>query len=168
MSRYTELFEYLRTCPTLAELWSVGASEEIGVNEILPQGTSSAVRYEDFIDSTGAYQCEMIPYPSVYEDYQINCYRAYDAYDASSPADNINVMSLDDVQAVCDWISAQNERGNLPKLSGKTVVSVECSPFIPQIRYINAAKNLAAYFITLRVRYVNPTARKAVEYALKT
>lgn len=162
MSRYAELFEFMRQCPTLSQLWSIGATENVDTAVILPQGASPAVQYQEQIDVLGNYEANIIPYPSVYEDYQINCFKFYDVKDDSEPKVNINVISLDEVQEVCDWVAEQNEIGNLPKITGRKVISIECNPFVPQIRYTNEQENIIAYFITVRVRYVNTIKRKSV------
>ena len=154
----------MRQCPKLADLWSIAATEKQGVRVILPQGASQAFQYQEGFDTTGNYLCEIIPHPSIYEDYQINCYQVYDAKDNSAPQDNINVLSIDEVQAICDWVTEQNELRNLPNISGKQVVSIECNPGVPQIRYVNAQENLVAYFITVRIRYVSTVKRKTIEY----
>ena len=164
MSKISEIFDYLRTCPQLADLWSIGASEDIGVKVILPQGASQKVKYEDFIDTMGTYNCDIVPYASVYEDYQINCYQHLDTNDSSAPQYNVNVLNFDEVQSICDWIGEQNDNNNLPELTGKKVIAVECNPFIPQIRFVDSERNIIGYFITVRIRYVNTAQRKSVEY----
>lgn len=162
MSFYSGLYEFLKKCPSLANLWSIGATEEIGVNVILPQGASPAAQYEERRDIYGNYECEIIPYESLYRDFQINCYRIYDSADSSAPAQNINVLTLDEVQGICDWIAAQNEKEILPEIEGERVIAVECNPVVPQIRYVNKLENTIAYFITVRVRYVNRAERRTV------
>lgn len=162
MSRFTEIFNYLRTCPKLAESWGIGGTEEKGVNVIFPQGTSPVYQYVESTDITGDYNCDIVPHLSVYEDYQVNCYQAYDASDNTAPQVNLNILSYDEVVEVCEWIAEQNENGNLPAITGKQVVSIECNPFIPQIRGINQQRNLICYFITVRIRYVNTAKRKLV------
>lgn len=164
MSKYTDLFGWLRTCPALSDLWSIGATEDVGVRVILPQGASEAVQYREYIDDLGGYECDIVPYPSVYEDYQINCYQYYDAADSAEPRYNVNVLSLDEVQGICDWVAEQDEAGNLPEIEGLQVVSVECNPRVPQIRYINVEENTVGYFITLRLRYVNRAKGRSVYY----
>ena len=163
MSKYAKIFEYFRQCPELADLWSIAATEDIGKRVILPQGASPAVQYQEFFDNTGGYNCEIVPYPSVYEDFQINCYEWYDVKDGSSPAKNENVLSLEAVQSICDWVKAQNDAKNFPNINEK-IVSIECNPFVPQIRYVNPEENTVGYFITVRLRYVNRAQRKTVEY----
>lgn len=171
MSKYSDIFAYLRQCPRLSDLWSIAGSEEMGNTVILPQGASDFVQYLESEDVGAWYECEITPYLSVYEDYQINCFRYYDAADDTQPSANINVMTLDEVQEICDWVQAQNDADNFPVITGRDgkplkVISVECNPPMPQIRYVDSTKNLIAYFITFRVRYVNPREKKVVEYAL--
>lgn len=164
MSKYAKIFEYFRQCPELADLWSIAATEDIGKRVILPQGASPAVQYQEFIDNLGGYNCEIVPYPSVYEDFQINCYEWYDVRDGSAPIRNENVLSLEAVQSICDWVKEQNDAKNFPEI-GERIVSIECNPFVPQIRYVNPEENTVGYFITVRLRYVNRAQRKTVEYA---
>lgn len=163
MSKYAKIFEYFRQCPELADLWSVAATEDIGVRVILPQGASPTHQYQEFIDANGGFNCEIVPYPSVYEDFQINCYEWYDVKDGSAPAGNVNVLSLEAVQSICDWVKEQNDNNHFPDIAEK-VVSIECNPFVPQIRYVTPEENTVCYFITVRLRYVNRAQRKTVEY----
>lgn len=163
MSKYASLFEYFRQCHELAELWSIAATEDIGVRVILPQGASPTHRYEETTDVNGEYHCDIIPYPSVYEDFQINCYEWYDVKDNSAPIQNTNVLSLEEVQKICDWVKEQNDVNNFPKIN-ENVVSIECEPFVPQIRYVNPEENTVGYFITIRIRYVNREQRKHITY----
>lgn len=164
MSRISEIFDFMRTCPQLVDLFSIAATEDIGNRVILPQGSSPVYQIQENLDVIGNYEGNIIPYPSVYEDFQINCYAPYDAMDSSSPERNINVLTYDEVQSVCEWIEEQDANGNLPRLSGEQVIQIECLPFVPQIRYVNTEENTIAYFITLRVRYVNRRQRRYVEY----
>ena len=104
-----------------------------------------------------------MPYPSVYEDFQINCYEWYDVNDDSAPTRNENVLTLEQVTSICEWIKSQNDAGMFPDI-GEKIVSIECNPFVPQIRYVNPEENTVGYFITVRLRYVNRAQRKTVEY----
>ncbi len=163
MSKYTKIFEYFRQCPKLANLWSIAATEDIGKRVILPQGASPTVQYQEYIDNLGGYNCEVVPYPSIYEDFQITCYEWYDVKDGSAPEHNENVLSLEAVQSICDWVKDQNDKNHFPDI-GEKMVSIECNPFVPQIRYVNPEENTVGYFITVRLRYVNRAQRKTVEY----
>lgn len=163
MDRYAKLFSYFRQCPALSGLWSVAAVEDLGVKVILPSGGSSAMQYNDRIDITGTYVCDIIPYPSLYEDYQINCYMWYDENDNNPPAKNDNVLTLEEVQSICDWIQEQNRLRNFPQI-GEQIVAVECVPSMPLIRYVNAPENTVGYYITVRIRYVNRAEVDYIEY----
>ena len=161
MDKIANLFDYFRQCPKLSDLWSIAATENIGVRVILPQGASPARQYRESIDSIGEYNCDIIPYPSVYEDFQINCYEWYDENDSNPPQHNENVLSYDEVKAICDWISEQDAARNFPDI-GENIVSIECNPFVPQIRYVNQVENTVGYFITVRIRYVNRAKGRSV------
>ena len=163
MGKYANLFNYFRQCPQLADLWSIAANEQQGVSVILPQGASPARRYDESVDVDGNYICEIKPYLSLYEDFQINCYKSYDVNDDSQPSLNLNVLTLEDVQAVCDWIEAQDAAKNFPDI-GEKVFAIECLPRVPQIRYADANENVMAYYITVRIRYVNKDRGRYFEY----
>lgn len=163
MDKYAILFDYFRQCPQLSRLMSIAGQAEQGNTIILPQGASPAVQYQERFDVNGWYECTIEPYPSVYEDFQINCYRYYDVRDANPPRYNDNVLTYQEVCDVCDWIKEQNERNNFPEI-GEMIVSIECNPFIPQVRYVDEGTNTVCYFITVRLRYVNRMQRKSVEY----
>jgi hypothetical protein len=102
----------------------------------------------------------------VYEDFQINCYEWYDVNDTNPPQFNENVLTYQEVVGVCDWVKAQNEANNFPDI-GEMIISIECNPFVPQIRYVDPVTNTVGYFITVRLRYVNRTQRKTVEYGIE-
>ena len=163
MNKYAKIFEYFRQCPELQRIWSIAATEEDKIRVVLPQGASPTHQYQEQIDQYGNYQCEIVPYPSVYEDFQINCYQAYDPKDSAAPFDNYNVLQLEEVESVCKWVAEQNEIKNFPEI-GEKIISIECNPFVPQIRYVNDTEKIICYFITVRIRYVNRTKRKSVEY----
>ena len=157
-----ELFNYFRQCPYLKNLLSIAGEGERGNIIILPQGASPAVQYQEFFDTAGGYNCTIEPYPSVYEDFQINCFEWYDTKDNNPPYLNENLLTYQDVCGVCDWINQQNMADNFPNI-GEQIISIECNPFVPQIRYVDSATNTGCYYITVRVRYVNRAIRKIVE-----
>lgn len=159
MSKFQEIANWLSRCPQLATLWNISAEPVNGANVILPFSTSQRRNIEDFIDVTGAYNADINPIPSVYEEYQINCYREF-----AENQNDLNALSVDDVQAVCDWIIAQDEEGNLPKLTGKTVIAAEPFPFVPQIRGADPESKLIVYYITIRITYINTSQRRSIQH----
>lgn len=166
MTKYGILFEYFRQCPYLSDMMSIAAESEIGSAVILPQGASPAVQYQEKIDALGNYECIVEPYPSVYEDFQINCYVYYDTNDNNPPKYNGNVLTYEEVCGVCNWIKEQNEKRSFPEI-GEKIVSIECNPFVPQVRGVDPDTNTVGYFITVRLRYVNRTERRLVEYEMQ-
>ncbi len=163
MDKYKSLFEYFRQCPHLEKMLSIASNSNRGSTVILPQGASQVVQYQEEFDVNGYYECTIEPYPSVYEDFQINCYEWYDANDTNPPQLNENVLTYEQVCGACDWVKEQNEANNFPDI-GEMIVSIECNPFVPQIRYVDHNTNTVGYFITVRLRYVKRTPRKTVEY----
>lgn len=161
MTKYGTLFEYFRQCPYLADMMSIAAESEIGNTVILPLGASPAVQYIEKTDALGGYQCEVLPYPSVYEDFQINCYVRYDVYDNNPPEYNYNVLTYEEVCGVCDWVAEQNAKRNFPEI-GEKIVSIECNPFVPQTQGVDQNTNTVGYFVTVRIRYVNRMEREVI------
>lgn len=166
MDKYANLFNYFRQCPYLKNLMSIASESNKGNTVILPQGASPVVQYQERFDTLGGYECTIEPYPSIYEDFQINCYEWYDVKDNNPPQFNENVLTYQEVVGVCDWVKAQNEANNFPDI-GEMIISIECNPFVPQIRYVDPVTNTVGYFITVRLRYVNRTQRKTVEYGIE-
>ena len=166
MDKYANLFNYFRQCPYLKNLMSIASESNKGQTVILPQGASPVVQYQERFDALGGYECTIEPYPSIYEDFQINCYEWYDVNDTNPPQFNENVLTYQEVVDVCDWVKTQNEANNFPDI-GEMIISIECNPFVPQIRYVDPVTNTVGYFITVRLRYVNRTQRKTVEYGIE-
>jgi hypothetical protein len=163
LDKYTSLFDYFRQCPYLKNLMSIASESNRGKTVILPQGASQTVEYQEELDVNGYYECKVVPYPSVYEDFQINCYEWYDVKDTNPPKFNENVLTYQEVCGVCDWVKEQNDAENFPDI-GERMVSIECNPFVPQIRYVDPDTNTVGYFITVRVRYVNRALGKVIEH----
>lgn len=163
--KYVILFEYFRQCPYLKNLLSIASEADKGNTVILPQGASPMWQYQEKFDTLGNYEAVIEPYPSVYEDFQINCYEWYDVNDTRPPQYNENVLTYQEVSNVCKWVKEQNELRNFPEI-GEKIVSIECNPFVPQIRYVDNDTNTVGYFVTVRIRYVNRFKRACVEYAI--
>lgn len=164
MLNQTAIYEFFRQCPQLSNLLSIAAEQEKGNTVILPQSASQTADYNDFIDTTGYYQCEIQPYPSIYEEYQINCFEWYDTKDTNPPRYNENVLTYEQVCEVCEWINEQDRLQNFPS-AGENIVSMECFPYVPRIKYVDPDNNTIGYYITVRIRYVNKMRQKrTVEY----
>lgn len=159
MSKQTELLNWLMTCPRLSSLWNISAEEMDGANVISPVGSSTRRTISDRKDIAGWYEADIRPSPSVYEEYQINCYRYFTNND-----NDFNTLKIEEVEEIIEWINEQDELQNFPQLTGKKVVAVETFPFVPQIRGVDADTGLICYYITLRITYVNPAKGRFVEW----
>lgn len=156
---YIKVVEYLRQCPQISRLLPV-AGEQSAYNDIvLPLGGSSTATIAGNIDALGSYEGEVKPSPTVYKDYQINCYRPYDAKDGNPPKFNENALTVQEIGEVFAWVAEQDNSENFPDVPEK-VVSVECTSVQPYIRAVDKTENLICYAITFRIWYVN-TVRKA-------
>ena len=158
MSKQTAIIEWLKQCPQLNSLWNISAYEQDGANVIIPTSTSARREINDELDVTGYYECDIKPLPSVYEEYQINCYRVL-----AENNNEFNTLNYEDVEKVIEWITEQDEKQTFPIIEGKTIVAVECFPFIPQIRGIDPDTGLICYYITLRITYINTAKARSIE-----
>lgn len=154
----SNITEWLKQCPQMANLFSISAEGNDGDNLITPFSSSDRASISEQKDITGFYEADIVPFVSVYEEYQIDCFRM-----AYSNEDNYNIMSYEDVKSVCDWIEAQNLTGNFPEI-GEQIVRVEPKPFLPSVRFRDVDANLVGYYFTLRITYVNKMQRRGVEY----
>lgn len=158
MSDLENIKDWLMECPQMQNLFSITAEGNDGDNLITPFSSSDRVSISDKSDITGHYEADIIPFDSVYEEYQVDCFRM-----AYANEDNYNIMSYNDVKSVCDWIEQQNVIKNFPNI-GKSIVRVEPKPFLPGVRFKDVENNLVGYFFTLRITYVNPIKRQSIEY----
>lgn len=165
MSKISSLFDYMRLCPSLTNLWSIVGEAERGTQVIFPRGSSPIYGMENEIkDVTGNYEGIMFPYPSIYEDFQINMYQYADPNDDSTGSNNVNVLSYQEVEDVCTWLLAQNANRKLPQIDGMRIISIEPTGTMPTVWGADEDKQIIAYAITVRLRYVNPNPQIEVEY----
>lgn len=139
-------------------LFSITAEGKGGDNLITPFSSSDRASLLERKDVCGVYEATIAPSLSVYEEYQIDCFRL-----AYPNEDDFNIMSYDDVKLVCQWIESQNITKNFPDI-GERVVRVEPKPFLPSVRFMDIDANLVGYYFTLRITYVNDMQRQDIEY----
>lgn len=158
MSKLTAIKEWLSGCPSLSTLFVITAEGLNGDNLITPFGSSGRANIDDHTDICGTYCAEIIPKVTVYEEYQIDCFRY-----ANPNEDDYNILTYEQVEEACRWIEAQNLIKNYPAINEK-IVRVEPQPFLPQVRFKDIDNNLVAYMFTLRIHYVNGMQRGYAEY----
>lgn len=161
MSKTEAITKWLMQCPELSALWNISAEIADGTNVLLPGGTSERRYINDNLDVLGGYEADIRPLPSVYEDFQVNCYKGF-----VNNNNGYNIMNFEDVERVIEWVQKQDEKQNFPQIEGKTIVSADVYPFQPQIRGVDPDTQLTCYYFTLRIRYVNMAKGRSVEWQM--
>lgn len=160
---YIKVVEYLRKCPLIKSLLPV-AGEQTAYNDIvLPIGGSATASISGKFDSLGGYEGEIVPFPTVYKDYQINCYRPYDTNDNNPPKYNLNALTTEEIDEIYNWVAEQDNNQNFPDVT-ENVVSVECTSVQPYIRGVDDSENVVCYAITFRIWYVNQIRKRRSMY----
>ena len=159
MGKTEAITSWLMQCPELSALWNISAEMMDGANILLPSGTSERRYVDESLDVTGWYEANIDPLPSVYEEFQVNCYKSFVNNDNS-----YNAMKFEDVEKVIEWVQEQDEKQNFPEIEGKKIVSIDVMPFQPQIRGVDPDTYLVCYYFTLRIRYVNTAKGRTVEW----
>ena len=158
MSKNKAIFDWLGTCPVFSSRLSFASGETgDGENVVLPFGTSERRTLTDYIDVDGYYNGTITPSPSVYEEYQVQCFRYIGA-----EQNEYNILTLDEVQSVLDWVIERDDAGDFPDI-GETVISVEPLPFIPQAAGRDVETGLWKWYFTLRITYVNRVKGRCVD-----
>ena len=146
--------------------------------EINPVGNYTREQYEDLINSAREMNFNVHRFPqflSIFaREYQYNKDKV--GYFPEDVIEGYNIgllgYSLDFMTTTTEEVFdfkgekyQQNENKiDIFSQTGEKIVSIECNPFVPQIRYVNPEENTVGYFITVRLRYVNRAQRKTVEY----
>lgn len=168
MSKISSLFDYMRQCPQLTNLWPIVGEAEEGAQIIFPRGSSSIYAPQnEMLNVYDGYSCTLQPYPSIFEDFQIDMVQRIDPNDDTEDENNINVLSYQEVEDVCSWLLAQNAIRNLPQIEGMRVISIEPTGTAPVAWSVDEGEQIIVYAITVRLRYVNPNPRIEVEYEAK-
>lgn len=160
---YTKIVEYLRKCPQISEILPVAGEQTAYTDVVVPVGGSATANISAKIDTLGGYMGEVVPIPTIYKDFQINCYRPYDINNNNPPKFNGNALTLENVDEIFDWVAKQDNDTNFPDVEEK-VVSVECTAVQPYIRGTDESDNVLCYVITFRVWYVNEVRQRRVVY----
>lgn len=164
--KYIDLFNWLKQCPELSELWAVMGAQFGDIQNKVIQLNGGSTLFEvsakEFNDGSVKYTKEPInPY---YEDYRIACnYLLYD--DANIPYEvSNNIPNMADAEKVVWWINNQDEQGNLPTLQGlDPVFIVTQSPlWLAQTYQTESGQFMVDYWVNIRVYYKNPYESRAV------
>jgi hypothetical protein len=165
MSKTTDLYDFFLECPYCQDLLPISADTSRGADVFFPRGSSSIYALQnERLDVLGNYSCTMMPYPSIFEDWQMNCYRETDPNDETQNGNNLNIIAHDEVEKICKWILEKNAKRELPKYSGERVFAIIPTETKPAIWGADALTNEIVYAIIVRVYFVNPEKMIDIEY----
>lgn len=158
MSDFEKIYEWLKTCPELYNLWVISSMLE-DKREILQPNSSAnmyKVNYEKYADGGKRYIFN--PTEPYYFDVDIICYKAFYADESQ-----YNLDTQDGVQAVCDWLIEQQNNGNTPFDECYQIECLTPRPFIRGV-YENDDTNayLVDYAVTVRFYTINPAKQRIV------
>ena len=106
MSKNQAILDWLKTCPVFASRLSfVSAETNDGDNVVLPFGSSNRRVLDDYFDVDGYYNGTIIPNASVYEEYQVQCFRYIGA-----EQNQYNIMTVDEAN---DMFLKYDAEGNV-------------------------------------------------------
>lgn len=161
MTDFESIYNWLKTCPALCELWVVSSLMEDRRSTVIPGGCANmyTAQCESYAGGEKKYIFE--PAEPYYFDIDIVCYRAFYA-DRSDY--NIDVLSQAD--EVCEWLIEQQNSGGVPTFEKYPCYMIECLTPKPFIRgeYRNPGVPggvLVDYAVTVRFYTENP-AKKTV------
>lgn len=162
MSDFEQIYEWLKTCPNLYNLWVVSSLLEDRRTILQPNSAAPMYKaeYAAYVDNGKKYT--FTPTEPYYFDMDIICYREVYADENAE-----NICTQKDIQAVCDWLIEQQNTGNAPQLDKYPCYQVECLTPIPFIRNEWQSENnpgavLVDYAVTVRFYTVNP-AKKIIK-----
>lgn len=157
MSKFEDVFNWLKTCPFLLDLWAISATvgdwqDVLFLNNTTPLYNEITTSYKD-----GRTRVTLTPTTDYSETYTINAYRPF-----AENADSFNIDAFNQTQQACDWIIEQQNNTELFEINGKPVYAVELLTPSPIMRGTDADNSLIGYYISIRVHMENPA--KRVDY----
>lgn len=162
MSKFEDVFNWLKTCPYLANLWAISADLQAWNDVLFWSSSTDLYKYvpRKYVD--GKIQISMIPTEDYSETFTINAYRPF-----AENADTFNIDAFNQTQKVCDWIIEQQNEAVLPTIDGRSVYAVELLTPSPSIRGYDVSNDtysgkVLGYFISFRIHMNNPA--KRVDY----
>ncbi len=161
MSDFEAIFEWLKGCPALYELWVVSSLLEDRRNIVQLKSSANMydVDWQPYRYGGGRYIFN--PVEPYFFDVDIICYRA-----VYSDQNTYNLDAQNEVQAVCDWLIECQNNGDAPQLE-TPCYQIECLSAKPFIRDQYVYENdtnaiLVDYAVTVRFYTDNPAKRRTV------
>lgn len=158
MNDFEQIFEWLKECPELYNLWVISSLLKDDKNILQPNSTSNMynVNCEKYVDNRK--KISFIPVEPYYFDIDIICYRSLYG---DENQDNIEVQKK--LQSVCDWLIEQQNTDNTPYEECYQVECLNPKPFIRGAYQDNDSNTvLVDYAVTVRFYTDNPAKKKVV------
>lgn len=152
MSKNQIMLDYLSKCDGIQQMYFQYGHAEDGAMQLVTSSVEAATRAE-YIDGSQPKRL----------DYSLIWFKALaflPAVAGTSETVNANVAELDDVQAIIDWINAQNDAHNYPDFGEECQVdAISCLHDVPQLIGVDTTYSppLARYTFTIRVEYLDLT-----------
>ena len=135
-SKHKAVWEWLKTCPHIHDLFFNSARAEDGSTQLIP---SEAVM-ETYLDGTSvrSYNCTLVRFMPV----------------SFEPNDEANIEDLVDFDKVSEWVEEQNEAGNYPAFpEGQAVQEIQVSP--NESGYMAMLEmGIAKYMLQFQIEYL--------------
>ena len=133
--KHTTVWEWLRTCPHIGDMFFNASRAEDGNTQLVPSD-QEVIRYIDG-SSLRNYNCALTRFMAYSQD----------------PNDEANIAAVLDLEAVAEWIDAQMEAGTLPEFPGCVVNEARVLP--SESGYMVAQNGtLAKYMIQFQIEYM--------------
>ena len=139
--KHTAVWDWLRTCPHIGDMFFNASRAEDGNTELVPSDQVVAT----YIDGSTLrnYNCAL------------NRYLHY----SSDPNDTSNIEAVVDLEAVADWIDAQMDAGTLPEFPGCAVNEARVLP--NESGYMVAQDGTQAkYMLQFQIEYLKEQPNK--------
>jgi hypothetical protein len=139
-SRHEAVWDWLQTCPYIADLFFNFSQSENGDTVLVPLMAYSDTPKSEFVDGSSER----------WYDFSLVRFEAQSV----EPNDEQNIEVLVDVEAIAAWIETQAAAGNYPLFpAGSTIQSFEALP--SNIGYVAARDNTGAkYMLQFRIEYI--------------
>lgn len=154
MSKFEDVFNWLKNCPHLVNLWAISATVGDWQKVLFLNNTTNLYDVATIPYTDGTKRVSLKPAAAYSETYTINAYTPM-----AENADVFNISAFNETQAACDWILQQQNEGNLFDIEGKRVYAVELLTPSPMMRGTDADNHLNVYYISIRVHMENPAKR---------
>lgn len=154
MSKFEDVFNWLKTCPYLINLWAISATVGDWQKVLFLNNTSALYNVETTTYTDGTKHVSMQPTTAYSEIYTINAYTPM-----AENADVFNIDAFNQTQLACDWIRQKQNEGDLFEIEGKPIYAVELLTPSPMMRGTDADNHLNVYYISIRIHMENPAKR---------